>query len=194
MIPLRGAAACLLLSVPALTLSGCLFAEAAPPAGTPGPGGLAADSTLTRLDGRPVSLHALAGQGPVALVVLRGYPGYQCPLCNRQVGELLERAKDFQAAGAQMVVVYPGRAQRLGQYAAEFVAGRSMPPNLHFTTDPDFAFAQTWNLRWNAPGETVYPAAFVIGRDRRITWAKVSGSHGGRASADELLAAVKAAR
>jgi len=32
-----------------------------------------------------VSLANLNHQGPVVLIVLRGYPGYQCPYCTRQV-------------------------------------------------------------------------------------------------------------
>ena len=42
-----------------------------------------------------VKLSTLAEKGPVVLAVLRGYPGYQCPACSRQLGDLVQHADDF---------------------------------------------------------------------------------------------------
>ena len=47
--------------------------------------------------------------GPVVVIVLRGYPGYQCPLCRRQVGALINRAKTLAKAAHKVILVYPGR-------------------------------------------------------------------------------------
>ena len=47
-----------------------------------------------------------------------------------------------------------------------------------------------YKLRWIAPRETAYPATFVIGPDRVVRHAKVSTTHGGRASAKEILGAL----
>src|SRR5690349_15766322 len=47
----------------------------------------ARDFKLKRLDGELIQLSALFKQGPVVMLMLRGWVGYQCPICNRQVGD-----------------------------------------------------------------------------------------------------------
>ena len=73
----------------------------------------------------------------------------------------------------------------------EFVKGKDYPSHLHVLLDPDYSFTNAYGLRWDAKNETAYPSAFVIGKDRKVTFAKVSKSHGGRVSATELLGALK---
>lgn len=106
---------------------------AAPPA----VGDKARDFTVNRLDGTPIRLSALTKEGPVVMLMLRGWVGYQCPICTRQVGGFLSRAKDFQAAGANVVMVYPGAADLVQQKAEEFVIGKTIPDKFHFVVDPD---------------------------------------------------------
>jgi alkyl hydroperoxide reductase subunit AhpC len=48
-----------------------------------------------------------------------------------------------------------------------------------------------WGLRWDEEGETAYPSAFVLDANGTVTFAKVSNSHGGRASSEEILATLK---
>ena len=67
----------------------------------------------------------------MVLVVLRGWPGYQCPLCTKQVGELIGKADELKKAGAQVLFVYPGPADKLKEKADEFVKGKDYPA--HFT-------------------------------------------------------------
>lgn len=142
------------------------------------------------LNGKMVRLAPLLKQGPVVLVVLRGYPGYQCPFCTRQVGELMQKSGDFESRKASVVLVYPGPSEGLTKYAGDFVAGKEMPKSFRFTLDPGYRFTQSYHLRWDGPNETAYPSAFVIGRDGRIAYAKVSREHGGRAPITELIAAL----
>jgi len=47
-----------------------------------------------------------------------------------------------------------------------------------------------YGLRWNAPNETAYPSTYVVDKQGKIVFAKTSKSHGGRASADEILKAL----
>lgn len=96
-------------------------------------------------------------QGPVVLLVLRGFPGYQCPICNRQVGQYLADAGKFRQAGATVVMIYPGSAGGLKARAQEFLTGKTLPPNFHLLIDPDYTFTTAWKLRWDAPQETAYP-------------------------------------
>jgi peroxiredoxin len=179
-------------SVPHLSQVGLFVAlvgvaSAAEPAKIPREGYKAPDFTLGALDGTPVTLSKLLGRSSVVLVVLRGYPGYQCPLCSLQVGDLLSRAEKFQAANAHVVLVYPGPAEKLGQRAAEFLKNRKLPENFSLVTDPDYKFTNAYGLRWDAPNETAYPSTFVIDRQATIRLVKTSKTHGDRAKADEAL-------
>jgi peroxiredoxin Q/BCP len=163
-------------------------AEALPP---PAIGDTAADFTLKKLKDDEVNLAKLLVEGPVVLVVLRGYPGYQCPLCTRQVGELLSRADAFAAANASVVLVYPGERDKLAQFAKEFVSDQHLPEEFHFVLDPDYEFTDAYHVRWDAPSETAYPSSFVIDRNGTVQYAKVSTTHGDRAPTDDLLMALK---
>ena len=164
--------------------------DAAAVVASPVVGRKAPDFTLSTLDGEAVHLANLSPGAPVVVVQLRGWVGYQCPLCTKQVGDLVSRAAEFASAGARVVLVYPGAAQELNTQAKEFVTDKGLPDGFYFVTDPGLAFVTAWGLRWNADGETAYPAAFVIDAQGIVKFAKVSGSHGGRASADEILAAL----
>ena len=165
-----------------------LLATAALYAATPTVGEQAPDFALRSLTGAEVRLSDVAKKGTVVLLALRGFPGYQCPLCNRQVKDFVHRADAFSKTGIQVVMVYPGPPDR----AAEFAADKNLPANFHLLLDADYAFTNLYSLRWNAPNETAYPAAFVLGTDLRVKFAKVSDTHGGRASAAEVLDAVGA--
>lgn len=164
--------------------------SAAPAAKPPTVGDEAKDFELPALVGDPVKLSKLTDAGPVVLVVLRGYPGYQCPLCNRQVTEYIGKADAFQKAGATVVFVYPGPGEKLKDRANEFVKGKDYPEHFRFVLDPDYTFTKAYNLRWDAKGETAYPSAFVLDGKRKVTFAKVSGGHGDRAAAADVLKAI----
>jgi peroxiredoxin Q/BCP len=153
-------------------------------------GKVAADFELADLQGMKHSLEETARKGPVVLMVLRGFPGYQCPVCNQQVGQYLSAADKFKAKGATVVMVYPGPSKGLQEHAAEFVSGKTLPAGFHMLIDPDFTFVDSYDLRWNAAGETAYPSTFVIGKDRKVLFAKVSKSHGDRAAAADVLKAL----
>ncbi len=148
------------------------------------------DFTLHDLNNQPTSLSANLKNGPVAVIVLRGYPGYQCPICMKQFAELLSIAKKFADAKATVIFIYPGPATDLDKYAKEFVGGKAFPENFRFVVDPDYKFTDLYNLRWNAPKETAYPSSFVVDTKGVVRFAKVSHSHGGRASGTEILEAL----
>lgn len=158
----------------------------------PGPavGQQAKDFDLEELGGGRVKLAELAKGGPVVLVVLRGYPGYQCPLCSRQFGEFLGKADEFKKAGATVAFVYPGPGAGLKQKAGEFVKGRDYPAHFRLLLDPDYTFTTAYGLRWDAKNETAYPSTFVVAPDRKVAFARVSTTHGGRLSAADALKAL----
>jgi peroxiredoxin len=175
-------------AAPPARAQGAEVIEAA--AQTPRVGDVAPDFELADLQGEQVKLSALSERGPVVLVALRGFSGYQCPLCTAQVGELIQKASDFEKAGARVLMIYPGPAEGLKAHADEFVRGKDMPANFILALDPDFAFTKQYGLRWDAPGETAYPSTFVLDTARKVLYAKISRTHGDRAPVEDVLAAL----
>jgi peroxiredoxin len=160
-------------------------------AAAPKVGESASNFTLRTLDARAVELKSLTEKGPVVLVVLRGWPGYQCPICTLQVHEFVANAAEFKRRGAQVLMVYPGPTDQLQAHAGEFLSDKNWPADFRFVIDPDYTFTRAYGLRWEAKNETAYPSLFVIGRDGKVTFAQVSKTHGGRVSAKQALAELK---
>ncbi len=170
-----------------LSLVGSAAAVSAEPAKAPREGYKPPDFTLNTLGGEPFTLYDQLKKSSVVLVVLRGYPGYQCPICMIQVGDLVKHAEQLAAANAHVVLVYPGPADNLDEKAAEFIKNRQLPENFSFVVDPDYAFTNAYGLRWDAPKETAYPSTFVIDRQGTVRLAVVSKTHGGRAKTADVI-------
>ncbi|MBX3276859.1 MAG: AhpC/TSA family protein [Acidobacteria bacterium] len=168
-----------------------LTAAAAAPLHTvstpPAVGDKAPDFTLSTQQGKRVRLSETTAKGRVVLVVLRGYPGYQCPLCNQQVHDFLKNSQGFAEAKAHVILVYPGPPENLDARAAEFVADKKLPENFELLLDPGYEFTNLYGLRWEAPGETAYPSTFLVDQNGIVFFSKISKSHGGRTRAAEIL-------
>ncbi len=155
-------------------------------------GDSAVDFTLPIVSGEgELTLSEEFKKGPVVLVVLRGYPGYQCPLCSRQVGDLVKVAGDLAKLSERVILVYPGEPNELEAHAEEFMGKTTLPEPIVLVRDPGLQMVSSWHLRWDAPNETAYPATFVIDGDGKVVWAKISDSHGGRTSATEVVQKLK---
>jgi len=153
---------------------------------TPAVGQIAPDFTLQTTKGQAVSLSIQAGKGMTVLIFLRGYPGYQCPYCQKQAHDFITHAADFAAKKANVLLVYPGPPA--DQYAREFLAKQaSLPANVVLVTDPDYKATNLYSLRWDAPNETAYPSTFILDRNRKVLFERISRSHGDRTTASEIL-------
>lgn len=155
-------------------------------AAPPQKGDKAPDFTLPDLSGKSVSLSA--HHGPLVLVLLRGFPGYQCPLCNRQVKEFISKAAEFK--GQDVYFIYPGPRDK----GSEFIADKPLPAGFHLLLDTEYTFTNAYGLRWDAPKETAYPSTFILNADHKIIWSKISRTHGDRSTATEVLAALAPSR
>jgi peroxiredoxin len=173
--------------IPFAALALTLSAMAATP---PSAGDKAPDFSLSTPEGKMIRLAQVAAKTPVVLVVLRGFPGYQCPYCNRQVQELLGNAHAFAEAGVHVVLVYPGPPDAVGSKAKEFLSDKKLPANFDLVLDPGYGFTNLYRLRWDAPGETAYPSTFLIDRQGIIFFSKVVKEHAGRTTAAEILEAL----
>jgi peroxiredoxin len=150
-----------------LGVIGIGFTSVAAAAGKPpSVGAEAQDFELSALGGAKTKLSDLVVSGPVVLVVLRGYPGYQCPLCTKQFGDFLDKADSFKKAGAKVVFVYPGPSEKLRDRAAEFVKGKDYPDHFQILLDPDYTFTTAYGLRWDQKNETAYVPVHVRHRQQ----------------------------
>ncbi len=149
----------------------------------------APDFTLKTLDDTTVHLSEMVGKGSVVLVVLRGWPGYQCPICDRQVQDFIQLKAGFVEAKAQLVFIYPGPAAGLTAHAEEFKKwkGKEWPGEFVYALDPDYSMVNAYGLRWDAPRETAYASTFVLDPKRMVRFAKTSKSHGDRTKAADVL-------
>ncbi len=150
----------------------------------------APDFSLATPTGKTVRLSEMISKGPVVLVVLRGYPGYQCPYCNRQVQDFIQQSQGFANSGARVVMVYPGPPQDLGAKANEFLVDKKLPDNFDLVLDPGYEFTNLYGLRWNAVRETAYPSTFLIDHQGVVFFSKIVKEHGGRTTAAEILDAM----
>ena len=146
--------------------------------------------SLKTIQGDKISLKDLYREKPVVLVVLRGWPGYQCPICTRQVGDLVAEADNFTKHGATVLMVYPGPSEDLQKHAKEFSQDFQFPENFYFTLDPSYIMVNKYGLRWNEPKETAYPSTYVIDKKGKVVFVKVSNSHGGRSTPEEIFGAL----
>ncbi len=154
----------------------------------PAVGAQAPNFTLRTPQNRTVSMYSLLGTGPLVLIILRGYPGYQCPFCQRQVHDFIAHSANFAALQAKVLLVYPGPSAQLNQRATEFLESESqLPPNVVLVTDPDYVATNLYGLRWNMPNETAYPSTLILNKQGTILFEKISRSHGDRFSAEEAL-------
>jgi len=153
------------VALSAVLFGTALFAE------TPAVGAKAADFTLSTPTGKTVQMSKELHGHNLVLVVLRGFPGYQCPYCVKQV-----------------LLVYPGPPADLDQHAKDFLAKQSdLPSNIVLVTDPDYTMTNSYGLRWDAPHETAYPSTFILDKNQTILFEKISHSHGDRMSAQDAL-------
>ena len=168
----------------ALLFSTSVFAAAE----TPDVGQKAPDFTLSTPDGHPLSLSGFTSKGTVVLIVLRGFPGYQCPYCQKQVHDFADHASVFRAKNTRVLLIYPGPPADLDQHAKEFLEKQAeLPSNVVLVTDPDYKVTNLYGLRWDAPHETAYPSTFVLDKKGMVVFEKISRSHGDRLSAQDAL-------
>ena len=155
---------------------------------TPAIGAKAPDFTLSTPTGKSIQMSKeIQGHGLV-LVVLRGFPGYQCPFCVKQVHDFIDHASDFAAKNTRVLLVYPGPPGELDDHAKDFLAKQAeLPANIVLVTDPDYKVTNLYGLRWDMPHETAYPSTFVLDKKGMISFEKISHSHGDRLSAQDAL-------
>jgi peroxiredoxin Q/BCP len=78
-----------------LPLACVVLAVGSAGAQTPATGSKAPDFRLDTPTGDSISLAKEPVKGTLVLVLLRGFPGYQCPYCVKQMHDFVEHSADF---------------------------------------------------------------------------------------------------
>ena len=185
---MRATAFRLLLLASLCLISARYIVAAAEP---PNVGEKAPDFELNTPSGERIQLSKQIGNSTVVLVVLRGFPGYQCPYCQKQVHDFIEHAADFAEKNTKVILIYPGPPANLDRHAKEFLTQQpSLPTNVVLVIDPDYVLTNRYVLRWDAPGETAFPSTFILDRKGSIISEKISHGHGDRTNASDVLARI----
>jgi peroxiredoxin len=150
-------------------------------------GATAPDAQLQMLSGDTTSLSQLTAGKTTVVVFLRGYPGYQCPICSRQVADLLRRADVLTREGRQVLLVYPGEDPSLRGKARQFFRDFELPEGFRVVLDRGLELSTLYGLRWRAGRETVYPTTLVLSPQREVLFRRTSRSRGGRVAAEVLV-------
>src|SRR5947208_16896501 len=74
------------------------------------------DLSFVDRDGHTVRLADFRGKSPVVLVVMRGFPGSVCPNCSAQTSRLIRNHAEFVKRGAEVLMVFPGPTEHLGDF------------------------------------------------------------------------------
>ncbi len=143
------------------------------------------------LDGKTVSSATLLEKNPLVVIVMRGFPGYNCPACSAQLADFIKEAEAIKTAGAQVAIIYPGSVEDLEAKAKGFVGKQQLADAFHLVIDKDMKIVKQLGLFWDAPKETAYPTTLVADRQGNIRFLKISRSHGGRVKASEVIDAIK---
>jgi|SRR5215472_6715310 len=178
-----------LFLLPALLLAVSLPALA----GTPSIGQRAPDFTLPAIDGSSFSLSQLTANSRLVVVVLRGYPGYQCPFSQQQFQNYVQSASQFASLGTQVLLVYPGQdGKDLAADATEMTGSQPLPSNVHLVLDPGYTFTNLYGLRWNADNETAHPSTFLIHPDGTVVFSHIGQFHSDFTPVSNMLAVINA--
>jgi peroxiredoxin len=165
------------------------------------------DLVVTATDGSAVRLGSLWASRPVVLVFVRHWG---CLFCKEQVADFAARRADFEAAGADVVVIGHGEVKDAATFAASFAPGMRV---LTDTTRAAYcAVGMKRGLRTSMSVGVVTRAAramgqgfrqsrtqgdplqqggvVVVGRDGATRYTFISDEAGLHPALDEVLAAV----
>ncbi len=195
----------ILLSVPAASAALRDDFASSPEAVTPLLEGMQIpDATFRTPDGDPVSLRALALEGPSVLLFYRG--GW-CPYCNRQLSALKNIEAQLTGLGYQILAVSPQSPKELKNQSlqTDFAAKLFTDTSLQALKDFGIGFyvdAQTQSryqqhgiaLTQTDAGKAVLPApaVFIIDSQGQIQFSYVNPDYRARPSAEMVLAVARA--
>jgi peroxiredoxin Q/BCP len=151
--------------------------------------------TFVDAAGAVVDLAALRGR-KVVLVVLRGVPqttsGAFCPSCLAQAGGLMASRSEFEKRRAEVLVLFPGPAERVGEFVetARRQTTGEPPAAFRLLLDRDLAACDRLGIR----SDLAKPSTYVLDTEGRVTYAYVGVTSTDRPSVKAVLAQLDRAK
>jgi peroxiredoxin len=142
------------------------------------------------LHGQPVDLSKFRGQKKVVLVVLRGMPqspgGQFCPSCLAQTSSLLAQRQKFTERGAEVLLVYPGPTDRLGEFLQTARMQTPGEPQQAFRVllDEECRACDRLGIR----ADLAKPSTYVLDTRGNLVYAYVGATSTDRPSIQAILA------
>ena len=139
-------------------------------------------------NGKQVRLSDYRGK-PLVLVFTRGFPGYICPMCTTYTAQITVAHRQFEEAGCQVLLVFPGQARQVDDFidACREIAESDEELPFPVLLDPDLKAVQAFNIR----ADLSLPATYIFDREGIMRWGFVGEKPHERPSVEVLLREVK---
>src|SRR5262245_39374 len=142
------------------------------------------DLTFIDKNGNSVDLKAYRGKKNVVLVVTRGFSGALCPFCTTQTSRLISQYDEFAKRDAEVLVVFPGPKDQLGQFLKNAEkGGNSRPTPFPVLLDENFAAVNKLGIR----GQLAKPSTYILDKQGQVRFAYVGATISDRPSVKALL-------
>jgi peroxiredoxin len=123
---------------------------------------------------------------PVVLCVMRGFSGQVCIYCASQTTAIANSHARFTAAGADVVVIYPGPSEAVPAFIQAVQTLRKDPPPMAIGLDVSLLLVRGLGIEENL----AKPTSLIINPDGTIVYAYVGASMADRPSVEDLLRAL----
>lgn len=143
--------------------------------------------------GKLVDLAAFTGKKAVVLVFMKGfYSQGICVYCTRQTSELAKTAKDFNEAGAEILVVYPGAEEHINAFVKSVREyEKSDDPRFQLPFKVLLDINQDVVRALKIDGDLAHPTSFILDKDGVVRFQYVGRSLSDRPKAATLLEEAK---
>ncbi|MBI3832324.1 MAG: redoxin domain-containing protein [Planctomycetes bacterium] len=143
--------------------------------------------------GKLVDLASFTGKKTVVLVFMKGfYSQGICLYCTRQTAELAKTAKDFNDAGAEILVVYPGAEEHINAFVKSVREyEKSDDPRFQLPFKVLLDINQDVVRALKIDGDLAHPTSFILDKDGVVRFQYVGRSLSDRPKAAALLEEAK---
>lgn len=146
--------------------------------------------TFIDVTGTPVDLAQFRGKSNVVLVVTKGLPqfpgGVYCPGCLAQMHALTANLDDFKKRDAEVLVVFPGPSEKIGEFVTQAKAGGpdGKPGPVPLLLDKDLTAVKQLDIL----ADWAKPATYILDKKGNVVYAFVGAGTTDRPSVKALLA------
>ncbi len=123
---------------------------------------------------------------PVVVVVMRGFSGQVCIYCASQTAAIANAYPRFTAAGAEVVVIYPGPTEAVPAFIQAVQSLRQKPAPMPIGLDVSLLLVRSLGIEANL----AKPTSLILDRSGTVRYAYVGSNMADRPSVEDLLKAL----